>query len=72
MTSSVFLNGASIPITIPYRMAPAFQATGIAMRFWWCVPFLFASQDLLGESPGSARIVLVGEQPDDREDLAGR
>ncbi len=31
-----------------------------------------ATQAVAGEGPGAARIMLVGEQPGDREDLAGR
>ncbi len=31
-----------------------------------------ATQAVLGEGPPAARIVMVGEQPGDREDLAGR
>jgi DNA polymerase len=31
-----------------------------------------ATQTVFGEGPGTARLLLVGEQPGDREDLAGR
>jgi uracil-DNA glycosylase family 4 len=31
-----------------------------------------ATQTVFGEGPASARMMLVGEQPGDREDLAGR
>ena len=31
-----------------------------------------ATQTVFGEGPAGARLMLVGEQPDDREDLAGR
>lgn len=32
----------------------------------------FATQTVFGEGPQTARAVLVGEQPGDREDLEGR
>jgi DNA polymerase len=31
-----------------------------------------ATQAVLGEGPPAARIVMIGEQPGDKEDLAGR
>jgi uracil-DNA glycosylase len=37
-----------------------------------CELYRNATQAVLGEGPASARIVMVGEQPGDREDLAGR
>jgi uracil-DNA glycosylase len=36
-----------------------------------CPLYLAATQAVFGEGPGGARIVLVGEQPGDREDLEG-
>jgi uracil-DNA glycosylase len=36
-----------------------------------CDLYLHATQAVFGEGPRKARIVLVGEQPGDREDLAG-
>ncbi|WP_026187040.1 UdgX family uracil-DNA binding protein [Ensifer sp. BR816] len=37
-----------------------------------CDLYKHATQLVFGEGPGEARVVLVGEQPGDREDLAGR
>jgi len=37
-----------------------------------CDLYLKATQTVFGEGPESARVMLVGEQPGDREDLAGR
>jgi uracil-DNA glycosylase len=37
-----------------------------------CDLYLHATQGVLGEGPSPARIVMVGEQPGDKEDLAGR
>ena len=37
-----------------------------------CELYLHATQTVFGEGPKKAKIVLVGEQPGDREDLAGR
>src|SRR5947209_1407640 len=37
-----------------------------------CDLYRNATQAVLGEGPVTARIVMVGEQPGDREDLAGR
>ena len=37
-----------------------------------CELYRNATQAVLGEGPSSARIVMVGEQPGDKEDLAGK
>ena len=37
-----------------------------------CPLYLRATQGVFGEGPADARLMLVGEQPGDREDLAGR
>ena len=37
-----------------------------------CDLYLKATQTVFGEGPESARVMLVGEQPGDREDLAGK
>ena len=37
-----------------------------------CPLFRDATQTVFGEGPRTARLILVGEQPGDREDLAGR
>jgi uracil-DNA glycosylase family protein len=43
-----------------------------AQKCQGCELYRAATQAVLGEGPAAARIVLVGEQPGDREDLAGR
>jgi uracil-DNA glycosylase len=43
-----------------------------AQKCQGCELYRAATQAVLGEGPASARIALVGEQPGDREDLAGR
>lgn len=37
-----------------------------------CELYKYASQLVFGEGPGDAKLVLVGEQPGDKEDIAGR
>ncbi|MDQ3611908.1 MAG: UdgX family uracil-DNA binding protein, partial [Actinomycetota bacterium] len=37
-----------------------------------CGLYRDATQTVFGQGPGTARLMLVGEQPGDREDLAGR
>jgi DNA polymerase len=43
-----------------------------AQRCTGCALYRNATQAVLGEGPATARIVVVGEQPGDQEDLAGR
>ena len=43
-----------------------------AQRCQGCALYQGATQAVLGEGPATARIVLVGEQPGDQEDVAGR
>jgi len=43
-----------------------------AQKCQGCALYRAATQAVLGEGPASATVVLVGEQPGDREDLAGR
>lgn len=43
-----------------------------AQRCKGCALYRHATQAVLGEGPTTARIVMVGEQPGDQEDLAGR
>src|SRR5579863_1120985 len=43
-----------------------------AQKCQGCELYLTATQAVLGEGPAAARVVMVGEQPGDREDLAGR
>jgi DNA polymerase len=51
--------------TLPQLAAAVQKCTG-------CELYRNATQGVFGEGPGSARIVLAGEQPGDREDLVGR
>ena len=37
-----------------------------------CELYRGATQAVLGEGPAGARIVMIGEQPGDKEDIAGR
>ena len=51
--------------TLPQLRDAAQQCRG-------CELYRHATQAVLGEGPADARIVLVGEQPGDKEDLAGK
>jgi len=42
-----------------------------AQRCEGCELYKYATQAVLGEGPDTARVVLVGEQPGDKEDVAG-
>lgn len=48
------------------------QLRRAAQKCEGCELYRAATQAVLGEGPNAARIMLVGEQPGDREDLAGR
>lgn len=48
------------------------QLRAAAQKCEGCDLFRHATQAVLGEGPNAARVVLVGEQPGDKEDLAGR
>ena len=52
------------------RTIPTLQKAAAACR--GCPLYLQATQTVFGEGKAGARIVLVGEQPGDQEDLAGR
>ena len=49
---------------------PALRKAATACRA--CDLYRDATQTVFGEGPADARIVMVGEQPGDREDIAGR
>jgi uracil-DNA glycosylase len=49
---------------------PALRKAATACR--GCDLYRDATQTVFGEGPADARIVMVGEQPGDREDIAGR
>jgi len=48
------------------------QLRDAAQRCQGCELYRNATQAVLGEGPATARIVMVGEQPGDREDLTGK
>jgi uracil-DNA glycosylase len=52
------------------RTLPALRRASAACE--GCPLFARATQTVFGEGPASARLVFVGEQPGDAEDLAGR
>jgi uracil-DNA glycosylase family protein len=52
------------------RSIPALRAAAAHCR--GCPLYLNATQTVFGEGAADARLMLVGEQPGDREDLAGR
>lgn len=62
MDASPFVPDAA---TLPQLAAAAQQCQG-------CDLYKNATRAVLGEGPTSARVMLVGEQPGDREDLAGK
>ena len=43
-----------------------------AVRCQGCDLYMNATQTVFGEGPARARVMLIGEQPGDREDLAGK
>ena len=51
--------------TLPKLIAASKQCQG-------CDLYLHATQTVFGEGPPNARIIMVGEQPGDQEDLAGK
>ena len=56
---------------LPEKLSiPALQEAATACR--GCPLYLKATQTVFGEGPARAAIMLVGEQPGDREDLAGK
>ena len=48
------------------------QLREAAQKCRGCELYRNATQAVLGEGPSSARLVMIGEQPGDKEDLAGR
>ena len=63
------------PVVLPRRSAPAAaldQAAAEAAACRRCDLWEAASQTVFGEGPASVRMMLVGEQPGDREDIIGR
>jgi hypothetical protein len=48
------------------------QLTEAAQKYKGCDLYRNATQAVLGDGPESVRVVFIGEQPGDQEDLAGR
>jgi uracil-DNA glycosylase family protein len=48
------------------------QLQAAVQRCQGCDLYRMATQAVMGEGPAAARIVMVGEQPGDKEDVAGR
>ena len=48
------------------------QLREAAQKCKGCELYRYATQAVLGEGPSTARILMVGEQPGDKEDLAGK
>jgi probable DNA metabolism protein len=63
--------GATIPI-LPADAQPDREQPTKLDECRRCELYQFATQAVAGEGPKHARIMLVGEQPGDQEDLAGR
>lgn len=57
-----------MPSTIPSKLARTAREAASCTR---CPLYRNATQTVFGEGPGNARIMLVGEQPGDQEDLQG-
>ena len=62
--------GTAIPIT-PAKARPGRQAPSVLDQCRRCALWEHATQAVGGVGPARARIMLVGEQPGDQEDLAG-
>jgi DNA polymerase len=56
---------------LPGPRASLTTLAAAAQRCEGCGLYAFATQAVFGEGPRDARLMLVGEQPGDREDLAG-
>ena len=64
---------AYIPVSKLIPANPTLEALrAAAAHCQGCDLYLKATQTVFGEGPVSARVVLVGEQPGDREDLSGK
>ena len=65
---------ATLPTAAQYVPAAAtLEQLGLAaQRCKGCDLYKCATRAVMGEGPASARVMLVGEQPGDREDLAGK
>jgi uracil-DNA glycosylase family protein len=74
---------SSVSATRTGRVPPAFVEPHAETRSWTalhrqaatcerCDLYKNATQTVFGEGPSKAKVVLVGEQPGDREDIAGK
>lgn len=61
------LEGADVPVP-----ATLDQARAAARACTRCPLYLLGTQTVFGEGPGTSPVMFVGEQPGDKEDLAGR
>jgi uracil-DNA glycosylase len=61
------LEGADVPV--PATLEAAREAARSCTR---CPLYLLGTQTVFGEGPAAAPVMFVGEQPGDKEDLAGR
>ena len=58
------------PFVPPHPTLTALQTASKACQ--GCHLYLHATQTVFGEGPAGARIIMIGEQPGDQEDLQGR
>ncbi|RAS38948.1 UdgX family uracil-DNA binding protein [Paraburkholderia bryophila] len=65
------LDGKSIPVEAEFAQ-PAREPPSSLDRCRRCELWRHATQAVGGSGPGDARIMLIGEQPGDQEDLAGQ
>jgi uracil-DNA glycosylase len=62
---------ASVPVAVPAPPGTLAEARAAAAGCRRCALWKTATQTVFGEGPEGARLMLVGEQPGDREDLSG-
>jgi probable DNA metabolism protein len=61
------------PVVLPLHPdAPLREAIGEAAECRRCHLYVSATQTVFGEGPGYAKVLFVGEQPGDQEDVIGR
>ena len=72
-TEPVMRKGAAVPAHVPAPAAEGLEGVrAAAMACRACPLWAPATQTVFGEGPENARIMLVGEQPGDVEDIKGR
>src|SRR3954467_5485889 len=57
-----------VAVKVPAKLAPVAKDAAACTR---CPLYRNATQTVFGEGPGRAKLMLVGEQPGDQEDLQG-